>query len=140
MNPKLIVALSAFGLLMAFATVWMVPSSVEPAFWLVIFLLCAFFIARFAPGKHFLHGLCVSLLNSVWITSVHIAFVGEYLARHGQEAAMMQNMPAPDSPRLMMALTGPVVGVVSGLVLGGLSWLASKVVKPAAAADVTPSR
>ena len=132
MNGRLVVALSAFGLLMAFATVWMVPSNVEPAFWLAIFAICAFFIARFAPGRHFLHGLGVSLVNCVWITSVHIAFAGEYLARHPQEAAMMRTMPMPDSPRLMMAITGPVVGVVSGVVLGLLSWLASKLVKPAA--------
>jgi uncharacterized membrane protein len=38
-------------------------------------------------------------------------------------------MPMPDSPRLMMLLTGPIVGIVSGLVLGLFSLAASKLVR-----------
>jgi hypothetical protein len=133
MNLRLIVFLSLFGLAMALATVWIIPSNVEPIFWLAIFVTCAYFIARHAPGRHFLHGFCVSLLNSVWITSAHILFVDAYLARHAQEAAMLKSSPLADSPRLMMAITGPVVGIVSGLVLGFLCWVASKFIKPAAA-------
>ena len=32
--------------------------------------------------------------------------------------AMMDAMPLPTHPRLMMALVGPVIGLVSGIVLG----------------------
>lgn len=127
MNPKLIVALSMYGLAMAFATVWLIPSRIEPIFWLLIFVQCAWFIARSAPGKPFRHGVCVGLLNSVWITSAHVIFAGTYLANHPQEAGMSQNMPL--SPRLMMAVTGPIIGLISGVVLGGLSWLAVKLLK-----------
>ena len=42
---------------------------------------------------------------------------------------MLKSMPSPDSPRAMMALTGPVVGIVSGLVLGVFAFGASKVIK-----------
>ena len=65
----------------------------------------------------------------MWITGAHIVFAGSYLARHPNEAAMMAKMPAPDSPRLMMLMTGPVVGIVSGLVLGLFSFVAGKLVK-----------
>lgn len=41
MNGKLVVQLSLFGLVMAVATVWVVPSTLEPLFWLVIFPICA---------------------------------------------------------------------------------------------------
>ena len=41
---------------------------------------------------------------------------------------MMKSLPI--SPRLMMVLTGPVVGVVSGLVLGLFAFVASKLVRP----------
>jgi uncharacterized membrane protein len=34
----------------------------------------------------------------------------------------------------MMIVTGPIVGVVSGCVLGLFAWIASKLVKPAARA------
>jgi hypothetical protein len=60
----------------------------------------------------------VSLANSVWITAAHVVLFDSYIANHPQEAAMMTSMPLPDSPRLMMALMGPVIGVLSGIVLG----------------------
>jgi hypothetical protein len=132
MNAKLIVALSMYGLAMGLATIWFIPPGIEPILWLVIFIQCAWMIARYAPGKPFLHGFCVSLANCVWITSAHILFAGAYLANHAKEAAMTQNTPL--SPRLMMAITGPIVGVITGIVLGGLSWVATKFVKAVTAA------
>ena len=130
MDWKLIVLLSGFGLMMAFATVFVIPSNIEPAYWLVIFLVCAYLIARRAPGRHFLHGLCVSLVNSVWITAAHVILFSQYMASHPQEAAMMKSMPVPESPRLMMVLFGPIFGSIFGLILGLFAFLAGKFVKP----------
>jgi hypothetical protein len=39
---------------------------------------------------------------------------------------MMTSMPLPDSPRLMMAMTGPIIGLVSGLILGLFALVARK--------------
>jgi hypothetical protein len=128
---KLILSLSLFGLAMGIATVFVIPSKIEPICWLLIFIVCAYVIAKRAPGKPFLHGFLVSLVNSVWITGAHIALVASYLPRHPDEAAMMAKMPMPDSPRLMMLMTGPIVGIISGLVLGLFAFVASKLVKRA---------
>jgi len=107
MNWKLIFALSLFGLGMGLATVFAVPSNVEPFFWLVIFV------------------------NSVWIIAAHELFFDRYLAGHPREASM----PTGGIPqRAAMVLFGLVIGVVSGLVLGLFAWIASRVVKPAATA------
>src|SRR6516164_9187868 len=116
MNWKLVLALSLFGLAMAFATVFVIPSTTEPLFWLAIFVVCAYVIARRAPGRFFLHGLMVGIVNSVWITSAHLLFFDQYVANHPQEAQMMTKMPL--APKVMMAVTGPIVGVVSGVILG----------------------
>jgi hypothetical protein len=132
MNWKLILQLSLFGLVMAFATVFWIPTTIEPVFWLIIFILCAYFIAKRSPGKHFLHGFLVSLVNCVWITTVHVSLYSAYMANHPEMAEMSARMPLPDHPRLMMALTGPVFGVISGLVLGLFSFLAGKIVKRSA--------
>jgi hypothetical protein len=133
LDYKLIFQLSIFGLAMGLATVFIIPSSIEPLFWLAIFGVCAWVIAKRCTQKHFLHGFTVSLANCVWITTAHIVFFDSYLERHPQEAAMMKTMPLPDSPRLMMLMTGPVVGVISGVVLGLFALVASKLVKPATA-------
>jgi hypothetical protein len=129
LDLKLILTLSLFGLAMGIATVFVIPSNIEPIFWLAIFIVCALVIAKKAPGKLFLHGFLVSLVNSVWITGAHIALVDSYLPRHPNEVAMMAKMPMPNSPRLMMLMTGPVVGIISGLVLGLFSFVAGKLVK-----------
>jgi uncharacterized membrane protein len=59
-----------------------------------------------------------------------LIFFERYVAGHPREAAMM--VDAPLDGRVMMLLTGPVVGVVSGLVLGLFAVVASKFVKPRA--------
>jgi hypothetical protein len=135
MNWKLIFQLSLFGLAMGIATVFVIPSKIEPAFWLVIFLICAYLIAKRSAGMHFVHGLLVGLVNSVWITSAHILFFDAYVARHAQEAALMQNSPLHVSPRLMMAITGPVVGLLSGVILGVFALVAGKLVKTPRVSD-----
>lgn len=130
MNLKLILLLSIFGLAMGLATVFFIPSNIEPAFWLPIFVLCAVLIARGVSGNAFVHGVYLGLANSVWITAAHVLFFDRYIATHASEASMMQIMPLANSPRLMMALTGPVIGVISGVIIGVLSFLASRFVKP----------
>jgi hypothetical protein len=130
MDWKLVLALSSFGAAMGVATVFMIPANVEPAFWLVIFIACAVIIAKRCASKHFLHGLCVSLVNSVWITAFHVAFFDAYIASHAREAEMSASM---SSPRLMMLVMGPVVGLVSGCVLGLFAFVASRFIKPSPA-------
>lgn len=126
MNRKLILQLSVFGLTMAFGTIYVIPSTIEPLFWLAVFVICAVLIAKRAPGRFFLHGFVLSLVNCVWITGAHILLFDTYIARHAQEAAMLAKTPMPDSPRLMMLLTGIFIGIVSGLVLGLFAWVAGK--------------
>jgi len=116
---------------MAIGTVFVIPSNVEPIFWLLIFLVCAYLIARKRPDRHFLHGLLVGIVNSVWVTGAHIVFFSQYIASHPKEAAMMTSMPLPTHPRLMMACVGPIVGVISGIIIGLFAFVAGKIVKPA---------
>ncbi len=126
MNWKLVFQLSLFGLAMAFLTVFVVSSTVEPACWLVIFVVCAYLIARRAPGSYFLHGLLIGIMNSVWITSAHVLLFDQYIAGHAREAEMMTRMPL--TPKTMMLVTGPIVGVVSGIFLGILALIVHRIV------------
>lgn len=114
---------------MAISTVFWIPSSIEPVYWLVIFIISAYFIALKSSGKYFMSGFWVSITNCVWITAFHIIFFQQYLMNHQQEADMLAKMPLPDSPRLMMLLTGPVIGIISGLVLGLFAFIGSKILQ-----------
>ncbi len=129
MNWKLIFSLSLFGLAMAFGSVYFIPENLEWVFWLIIFIICAFLIAKNAPGKYFLHGLMVSIVNSIWITIVHIMLYTTYVASHPAWLEMNARGPLAEHPKRMMAISGPIVGVVSGIVLGLFAFIASKLVK-----------
>jgi hypothetical protein len=125
MNWKIIFQLSIFGLIMAFATVSLIPENIEPAFWLVIFIFCAYVVAKVCPGKYFLYGFLVSIVNCVWITAAHCYFYDSYTAHHPQ----MTTMYAGVHPRRMMLLIGPVAGAAFGVILGFFSFIAAKLMK-----------
>ncbi len=127
MNWKLIFQLSLFGLAMAIGTVFVIPSAIEPILWLLIFIFCAWLIAKKARGRYFVHGFATSLMNCIWITATQVLLFEPYLARHPDEARMMAQLDFV-SPRMLMALTGPVIGIVSGIVLGTFSAIAAKLI------------
>lgn len=142
MNWKLIFLLSLFGLAMAFGTVYFIPSSVEPICWGAIFLICAYAIAKGASRAHFLHGLLVGLVNCVWVTGAHVLLSGRYLSEHPREAMMMADprIPFGDDPRMAMLVFGPIIGIVSGIVIGVLAWIAAKLFKNPAPASAARNR
>ena len=67
MNYKIIFQLSLLGLVMGLATVFWIPSNAEPFYWLVIFIISAYFIALKSSGKYFMSGFWVSIANCIWI-------------------------------------------------------------------------
>ena len=133
MNWRLILMLSLFGMAMAIGTIWWIPMNVEYILWPIIFIICAYFIAKGCNGKYFFNGFMVSIVNCIWITSAHFIWYAEYMATH---IDMNKNMTGymADHPRRAMLIVGPLVGIVSGLVLGLFSWIASKIVKKDASA------
>jgi NAD/NADP transhydrogenase beta subunit len=126
-NWKLIFQLSLFGLAMAIATVFWIPSNLEPAFWLIIFIVCAYLIAKKCEKNFFLHGFLVSMMNCVWIIAAHIIFFDIYMANHPDQAAMSARMPM--NPKVVMLIMGPLIGAISGVVLGIFSFIAGKAFK-----------
>jgi hypothetical protein len=129
MNWKLILLLSLFGMAMALLTVSMIPSTVEPFCWLAIFLICSYLIAKYAPGKFFLHGLAVSIVNSVWITAAHMVFFNDYVASHPEFLRATNGLPPELAahPRRMMVPIGLISGVIFGVILGLFAFVASKI-------------
>jgi hypothetical protein len=110
---------------MAFGTVSLIPEKIEPAFWLVIFVTCAYIIVKVCPGKYFLNGFFVSLINCVWLTIVHAFFFESYKLHHPGTAAMYSG----PHPQLMMVAWAPAFGVMFGVILGLITLITSKIVK-----------
>lgn len=129
MNWKLILKLSMFGLAMAFSTIYLIPSNIESVFWLFIFIACAYIIAKSCTGRYFLNGFMVSILNCIWITTVHLLFFDIYIENHPEEIQLMSEIGIESYSTVTMLITGIVIGILSGLVLGLFSFVASKLVK-----------
>lgn len=127
MNWKVIFGLSVFGLAMGLGTVFGISPRAEPVFWLAIFVISAFVIARQARTRLFWHGFLLGIVNAVWVTGAHIVFYRRYLAGHTAEAELVARLQAP--PRLAippMAIVGLASGLISGAVIGLLAYLVGK--------------
>ena len=129
MNWNLLIKLSLFGLIMGVATAFFIPSNIEGILWPVIFIICAYLIAKNCTQMYFTNGFCLSLLNCVWIIAAHAIFYNNYLKGHAQEAAMYNGNPYKIPPQLALAIIGIFIGIASGLVQGLFAFIASKIVK-----------
>ena len=125
MNLRLVLLVSTIALGMAIATVYALPAAIESACWLAVVLACAFLVARLAPGKFFLHGLLVGLLNWVWVTASHVLLFAAWSSRHAQDLAAMKSLAGP-LPGWMRHYGVPIPGA-SGVMIGALAWLASRI-------------
>src|SRR5262249_25854561 len=105
MNLEVSFSPSRFGFCLGFLAIFVIPSHREPYAWLGIFVVCAYVIAKRAPSRYFLHGLCVSLVNSVWVTGAHILLFDRYIAGHAREGMMAARFAQIGSPKVVMALT-----------------------------------
>jgi len=52
-----------------------------------------------------------------------------YANNHPKELEQMSSMFLSKHPRLMMLITGPIIGLISGLILGLFAFIASKIWK-----------
>jgi|ERR1700744_705488 len=130
MNWKLIFQLSVFGLIMAFGTISLIPEMIEPVFWAVIFILCAYVIAKRVNGKYFWHGVFLGLANCVWIIAAHFIFYNTYIAHHQSVLKMSQQHPIfPTHPRIDMLIIAPFIGIASGIIIGIFAIIVSLLMK-----------
>ena len=117
MNLKLVLELSLFGLIISFVTLFRTPSNLEPVLWIIIFIICAIIIAFKCSGRYFLNGLGTGILDSVWMTLIHLLFFKTYISNHPFEREMINNSFFHDFPMVWMLFAGLGIGILAGLLL-----------------------
>lgn len=123
MNWKLLLALSLFGLTMAYITIsWDAPR-LEQTVWLLITLVSAWLIGRFTVQLYFLHGFVTNILNGIWTVYIHTRFINSYLSHHPREVTLFTTMVNQLKITVTQAiiLKEGTIAVVSGVVLGLIS-------------------
>lgn len=138
MSWVLILALADLGLLMGVASVFGLTRGIEGALWLVIGIACSVVLGRKAPSRHFLHGFLVGLIGGALSPLVQATLFPTYAANNPEAMEQMAAIPGGVSPRLFFALLSPVIGLLSGLLLGALSWIAARVLGKRSS-EVTPA-
>lgn len=125
MNWIVIMLLSLFGIIMGVLSIKGFTQKIEPVLWLLFGIVAALVLSKNIEQKVFLHGLLVGVIWGTLNGIVQSVFFETYLA---------SNMAIKESftkitfmkPRIFVLITGPVIGLFAGLIVGGLSLLLKK--------------
>jgi hypothetical protein len=128
MNIRLVLACAAVGGLTGLGTTmgW-IPYGTETWVTVAAGLILALMIGLLAPGKLFLHGFLVGFLYEIAECAVILIAFDRYVASNPQVIEVFDKLPM--SPKMFIVILAPLVGIFYGLILGLLSWLASKVMR-----------
>lgn len=137
MNWSLVGLLSSLGLLMAALSTRGLTRGIEQYLWIILALFATLVLARNLGQRHFTHGLLVGIAWGLTNCLVQVAFFEVY-ARNNPDLAK-QFAAAPQNPRLMFLMMGPLIGLVTGLVLGSMGWLAHKAIPPSTTQSASQS-
>lgn len=129
MNWRLILLLTLFGIVLAFAGVFGLPGRYEAIIWLIVFIIYAVIIVRKTTGKYFLHAFLISIMNGVWVGIIHAAFISTYLANHRVIRGIYKTIPLSYHRRIMTVIMGLALGVIMGVIAGLIAYAAEKTMK-----------
>lgn len=131
MKWKLIFLLALSGVVMGFITLYFIPAKYEAVIGTPIFLMCAYFIARYAEVAYFLHGLVLGILNSAIVTVMHASMAGVYMAHHPKDAVQFAKMSAESGASVVqvMLLMGLFFAIISGITMGLFAIAGSKILR-----------
>lgn len=125
MNWKLIALLCSPGILMGILSIMGYTHKIELYLWICFAIATSLILARNTTDRLFVHALLIGIIWGLLNAICQMLFFDLYLHNnpHLQQAfAKSSSLP----PRMMPLITGPVVGLVTGLVLAALSFLAKK--------------
>ena len=126
MNWTVILLFSSFGLIMGLLSIKGYTQKLEPLLWLLFGIITSLILSKNVDNKTFLHALIIGLFWGVLNGLIQSAFFDQYLANNTnlqerfKQSSFMQ-------PRYFVLVTGPIIGLITGLVLGGLTFLLKKI-------------
>ena len=98
----------------------------EPFLWLLFGIITALILSKNAHNRTFLHGLLIGLFWGVLNGIVQSVFFDQYLANNSNLQERFKQSTFIQ-PKYLVLVTGPVVGLITGLVLGGMAMLFKKI-------------
>lgn len=126
MDWKVIIILSTIGLIMGLLSVKGFTQKLEPLLWLLFSIASALVLAKNIDHRTLLHGLLIGLAWGILNGLSQSVFFDTYLANN---PALRDSFgkTALVNPRYMALVSGPAVGLITGLVLGGMALLLRRI-------------
>lgn len=112
------------GLIMGVAAVLGWIRGIEWPLWILVWVAAALWVARGIRVVHFLHGFLAGALMSLGSSLLEIVFFSTFAANNPEVMDAAGGRPAGMSTRLFFVVVSPILAVVSGVVVGGLTWAA----------------
>jgi len=126
MNWTIILLLSSFGLVMGLLSIKGYIQKLEPFLWILFGIITSLVLSNNIDNKTFLHALLIGLFWGVLNGITQSAFFDQYLANNANLQERFKQSTFIQ-PRYLVLVTGPVIGLITGLVLGGLTLLLKKI-------------
>ena len=114
--------LSVFGLVMGILSVNGLTQKREPVFWFLGGVIASFILARNLSTHLFVHALSIGVLWGVLNGLIQSIFFERYPEKNPKYRESYQKK-LPVKPRYFVLIAGPIIGLVTGAVIGGLSLL-----------------
>lgn len=140
MNWILVGLLGSLGLVTALLSTHGYTRGIEPFLWLILGVFAALVVARVAGQRYFLHGLAIGLCWGALNGLTQAALFATYMANNPESARQFGDSGPPIPPRLMFLVMGPLIGLVTGVVLGGLCWAGHRVVPAITTSNVATTQ
>jgi len=126
MNWLIIILLSIFGVVMGFLSIKGYTGKLEPFLWLLFGIISALVLSKNVENKLFIHALLIGLTWGVLNAIIQSSFFDQYLTNNPNLQERFKNTGSL-KPQYFVLIMGPVIGLITGAVLGGLSILLKKV-------------
>jgi hypothetical protein len=141
MSWRLIFLLSLLSIPMGFASLLGLTGSYEWLMWLAVGIFSAWRFATKTKVDLFLHGFYLGILDGIFNSVIQSIFFRTYLANNPRMVDAFSSLPQDLSPKLVLLIMGPIIGVVSGVAFGIITVVAGSLVRrPATADDPSPSK
>jgi hypothetical protein len=127
MNWQLILGLSLLGVVVGLVSVFGFMGGQIWVLWLCVAAFCAWQFARKTRRYLFLHGFYLGIFVGVCASWVQAIFLPTYLSNNPRMAETLGNLPHNLHPSFLLLIMGPIVGTVSGIVIGLFAIIAGRI-------------
>ena len=127
MNWQLILSLSLLGVVVGLVSVSGLMGSQIWLLWLCVAAFCAWQFARKTRRYLFLHGFYLGIFVGVCASWVQAIFLPTYVSNNPRMAETFNNLPQTMHPAYVLLIMGPIIGAVSGIVIGLFAIIAGKI-------------